>query len=123
VPKLSAVVSAAAALAVWILLLGAATGGAAATALSIQVKRPAVRVCTNTIGGLEVGVRWLGGPRRYRIRVYDPHGTIVLALSGLATRRWKEWALKPTLGGIYRTIYTLPGRTVRYRTQSLGCGG
>jgi len=105
------------------LALAVAASRARAATQSIRVKVPAVRVCTNTIGGIKVGVRWLGGPRRYRVRVYDPNGKVVLVRRGLATRTWKRWAVRPTLGGTYRTVYTLPGRTVRYRTQSLGCGG
>jgi hypothetical protein len=103
--------------------LAVGTSRAGATAQVIRVKVPAVRVCTNTIGGIKVGVRWLSGPRRYRVRVYDPNGKVVLVRRGLATRSWKRWGVRPTLGGVYRTVYTLPGRTVRYRTQSLGCGG
>ena len=103
------------------LAAGAARAGAVEQRIRVEV--PASRVCTNTIGGIKVGVRWLTGSRCYRVRIYDPNGRIVLVRHGLATRSWKRWAVKPTLGGTYRTIYTLPGRTVRYRTRSLGCGG
>ena len=99
-------------------------GGARAATSSVQVQVPVARVCTKTIGGIELGVRWSGtGPRRFRVRLYDPNGTVVLSRHGLATRAWKRWAYRPTLGGVYRTVYTLPGRTRRYRTSSLGCGG
>jgi hypothetical protein len=103
--------------------LAAGAGRTGAAGQSIRVEIPVSRVCTNTIGGIKVGVRWLSGPRRFRVRIYDPAGKIVLVRRELATRRWKRWSVRPTLGGIYRTVYTLPGRTVRYRTQSLGCGG
>ena len=100
------------------------SGGAGAVVASVQVRIPASRVCTNTIGGIKLGVRWNGaGPRRFRLRLYDPNGKMVLARNGLATRAWIRWAYRPTLGGVYRTVYTLPGRTRRYRTSSLGCGG
>jgi hypothetical protein len=102
----------------------AGSGGAGAAAASVQVRVPVSRVCLNTIGGIKLGVRWNGtGPRRFRVRLYDPNGELVLARYGLATRAWKRWAYRPTLGGVYRTAYTLPGRTRRYRTLSLGCGG
>jgi hypothetical protein len=119
--KLSAAVSAAA-LAAGVLLL-AGVSDAEAAAQKIQVKAPAVRVCINKVGGIKVGVRWISGPRRYQVRVYDPSGKIVLVRRGLATHRWEQWTLRPTLGGSYRTVYTLAGRALRYRTQSLGCGG
>jgi hypothetical protein len=100
------------------------SGGAGAAAASVQVRVPVARVCTNTIDGIKLGVRWNGsGPRSFRLRLYDPNGKIVLARHGLATRAWKRWAYRPTRGGVYRTVYTLPGRTRRYRTSSLGCGG
>jgi hypothetical protein len=99
-------------------------GGAGASAASVQVRIPAARVCTNTIGGIKLGVRWNGvGARRFGVRLYDPSGEVVLVRRGLATRAWKRWAYRPTLGGVYRTVYTLPGRTRRYRTSVLGCGG
>jgi hypothetical protein len=100
------------------------SGGAGAAASSVQVRVPVARVCTNTIDGIKLGVRWNGtGPRRYRVRLTDPSGKVVLARRGLAARAWKRWAYRPTLGGVYRTVYTLPGITRRYRTSSLGCGG
>jgi len=102
--------------------LAAGPGRAGAVGRGIRVQVPASRVCTNTIAGIKVGVRWVSGRRRYRVRIYDPSGKIVLVRRGLATHHWKRWSVRPTLGGIYRTVYTLPGRTVRYRTQSLGCG-
>jgi hypothetical protein len=108
------------------LLTAAAVGsrGAGAAAASVQVRIPVDRVCTNTIDGIKLGVRWSGiGPRRFGVRLYDPTGNVVLTRHGLATRAWKRWAYRPTLGGVYRTVYTLPGRTRRYRTSSLGCGG
>jgi hypothetical protein len=108
------------------LLTAAAVGsrGAGAAAVSVQVRIPVDRVCTNTIDGIKLGVRWSGiGPRRFGVRLYDPTGNVVLTRHGLATRAWKRWAYRPTLGGVYRTVYTLPGRTRRYRTSSLGCGG
>jgi pyruvate-formate lyase-activating enzyme len=75
------------------------------------------------IDGIELGVRAReGGPRRYRVRLYDPHGKVVLDHSGLATSRWRRWGYRPTLGGVYRTVYTVPGRTRRYRTNALACG-
>jgi hypothetical protein len=100
------------------------SGGAGASAASVQVRIPTARVCTNTIGGIKLGVRWNGvGARRFAVRLYDPDGKVVLARRGLATRAWKRWAYRPTLGGVYHTVYTLPGRTRRYRTSALGCGG
>jgi hypothetical protein len=102
------------------LLVGASESRAAVQ--SIRVEVPAVRVCTSTSGGIKIGVRWLSGPRRYGVRVYDPNNKIVLTRRGLATHTWRRWAVDPTLGGTYRTVYSLPGRTARYRTQSLGCG-
>ena len=110
-------------LVVMALALAVSAARAGAAAQSIRVKVPAVRVCTDTIGGIKVGVRWLSGPRRYRVNVYDPNGKVVLLRRGLATHAWKRWGVKPTLGGTYRTVYNLPGRTLRYRTKSLGCGG
>jgi hypothetical protein len=100
------------------------SGGAGAAAASVQVRVPAGHVCIDTIGGIELGVRWNGiGARRFRVRLYDPKGKVVLARHGIASRAWKRWAYRPTLGGVYRTVYTLPGRTRHYRTSSLGCGG
>jgi hypothetical protein len=100
------------------------SGGAAASAASVQVRVPAASVCKNTIGGIKLGVRWNGvGARRFGVRLYDPDGEVVLVRRGLATRAWKRWAYRPTVGGVYRTVYTLPGRTRRYRTSVLGCGG
>ena len=97
---------------------------AGAVAASVQVRAPAARVCTNTVAGIKLGVRWNGvGLRRYRVRLYDPSGKVVLARHGLAARAWKRWSYRPTLGGVYRTVYALPGITRRYRTSSLGCGG
>jgi hypothetical protein len=102
--------------------LGSGSAGAAVS--SVQVGVPVARLCTNTIDGIKLGVRWSGsGPRRFRVRLYDPNGKILLARHGLATRAWKRWAYRPTHGGVYRTVYTLPGRTRRYSTSSLGCGG
>ena len=106
------------------LLASAAVGSGAASTASVQVRIPVGRVCTNTIDGIKLGVRWNGsGARRFRVRLYDPNGKIVLARHGLATRAWKRLAYRPTRGGVYRTVYTLPGRTRRYPTSSLGCGG
>ena len=100
-----------------------ATKGADA-APSVQVRIPVSRVCINTIGGIKLGVRWNGiGPRRFRVSLYDPSGKVLLARHGLARRVWKRWAYRPTLGGVYRTVYTLIGHTRRYRTSALGCGG
>ena len=102
----------------------AGSSGAGAVTAGVQARVPAARVCLNTIDGIRLGVRWNGvGSRRFRVRLYDPSGKVVLARHGLATRAWKRWAYRPTLGGAYRTVYTLPGRTRRYRTSSLGCGG
>jgi hypothetical protein len=101
-----------------------AAGGTGAAAASVQVRIPADRVCTNTIDGIKLGVRWNGtGARRFGVRLYDPNGKLVLARDGIATRVWKRWAYRPTLGGVYRTVYKLPGRTRRFRTSALGCGG
>jgi hypothetical protein len=100
------------------------SGGAGASAASVQVRIPVARVCTNTIGGIKLGVRWNGvGTRRFGVRLYDPDGKVVLVHRGLAIRAWKRWAYRPTVGGVYRTVYVLPGRTRRYRTSVLGCGG
>ena len=101
----------------------AGSSGAGAVTAGVQARVPAARVCLNTIGGIKLGVRWTGtGTRRFRVSLYDPNGKVVLARHGLATRAWKRWAYRPTLGGVYRTVYTLPGLTRRYRTSSLGCG-
>jgi len=100
------------------------SGGAGARAATVQVRIPVSRVCIDTIDGIKLGVRWNGsGSRRFRVRLYDPNGKVVLARHGLATRAWKRWAYRPTRGGVYRTVYTLPGRARRYSTSSLGCGG
>ena len=120
------VLAAAAAMVAAGLVLVAALGsaGAGAAVASVHVRIPVDHVCTNTIGGIKLGVRWNGtAARRFRVRLYDPNGNVVLSRHGLATRSWKQWAYRPTLGGVYRTVYTLPGRTLRYRTSSLGCGG
>jgi hypothetical protein len=95
---------------------------ARAAAQAIEAKVPAARVCIREIDGIEVGVRSRGGPRRFRVRLYDPRGKVVLDHGGLATPHWKQWGYRPTLGGVYRTVYTLPGRTRRYRTSALACG-
>ena len=96
---------------------------ARAAAQAIEVKVPSTRVCLREIDGITLGVRSRdGGPRRFRVRLYDPHGKVVLDHGGLATSRWKQWGYRPTLGGVYRTVYTLPGRSRRYRTHALGCG-
>lgn len=100
------------------------SGSAGARAATVQVRIPASRVCIDTVGGIRLGVRWSGiGSRRFGVRLYDPKGKVVLARHGLAARSWRRWAYRPTLGGVYRTVYTLPGRTRRYHTSSLGCGG
>jgi hypothetical protein len=106
---------------VGIVLGGPSRAGAAAG--GIQVVVPATRVCVDEIGAIELGVRWSGsGARRFRVRLYDPSGEVVLARGGLATRRWKRWAYRPTLGGAYHAVYTLPGGSRRFRTNALGCG-
>jgi hypothetical protein len=113
-----------AALPLALLAVAAVASKGADAAPSVQVRIPVARVCTNTIGGIKLGVRWNGaGPRRYSVRLYDPKGEVVLARHGLATRAWKHWAYRPTLGGVYRTLYKMPGRARRYRTSALGCGG
>jgi hypothetical protein len=89
---------------------------------AVEVKVPAARVCIRELDGIKVGVRSRGGPRRFRVRVYDPRGKVVLDRSGLATTQWKQWGYRPTLGGVYRTVYTVPGRTRRYPTRALACG-
>jgi hypothetical protein len=105
-------------------LLAALAVGWGAAAASVQVRIPAHSVCIDTIAGIKLGVRWDGiGARRFAVHLYDPKGKVVLARHGLATRGWKRWAFRPTRGGVYRTVYALPGRTRRYRTSSLGCGG
>ena len=95
---------------------------ARAAAQAVEVKVPAARACIREIDGIKVGVRSRGGPRRFRVRLYDPRGKVVLDHGGLATSRWKQWGHRPTLGGVYRTVYTVPGRTRRYRTSALACG-
>jgi hypothetical protein len=103
------------------LAAGSAGAGGAAT---VRVRVPAVRVCVNEMGAIKLGVRWTGsGARRFRVRLYDPRGDLVLSRRGLASRAWKRWAYTPTLGGTYRTVYVLPGQTRRFRTSALGCGG
>jgi hypothetical protein len=97
-------------------------GRALAAAQVVEVKVPKSRVCIRQLNGIELGVRSRSGPRRFRIRLYNPHGKVVLDVRGLATSRWKQWGFRPTLGGTYRTVYTLPGRTRRYRTAAVGCG-
>jgi hypothetical protein len=92
-------------------------------AQAVEVKAPAARVCLREIDAIQVGVRSRdGGPRRFRVRLYDPRGKVVLDHGGLATSRWKQWGYRPTLGGVYRTVYNLPGRTRRYRSSALACG-
>jgi hypothetical protein len=97
-------------------------GRARAAAQAVEVKVPATRVCIGKLNGIELGVRSRGGRRRFRIRLYDPHGKVVLDVRGLATSRWRQWGFRPTRGGTYRTVYTLPARTRRYRTAAVGCG-
>ena len=97
-------------------------GRARAAAQAVEVKVPKTRVCIRQLNGIELGVRSRGGRRRFRIRLYDPHGKVVLDVRGLATSRWKQWGYRPILGGTYRTVYTLPGRPRRYRTAAVGCG-
>ena len=90
-------------------------------AQAVEVKVPASRVCIREIDGIKLGVRSLGRPRRYRVRLYDPRDKVVLDHRGLATPRWKQWPYRAMRGGTYRTVYNLPGRTRRYRTSALGC--
>lgn len=97
-------------------------GRALAAAQAVEVKVPKTRVCIRQLNGIELGVRSRGAPRRFRTRLYDPHGKVVLDHRGLAVNRWKRWGYRPLLGGTYRTVYTLPGRTRRYRTAAVGCG-
>lgn len=98
-------------------------GRALAAAQAVEVEVPATRVCLREIDGIKLGVRVRdGGSRRYRVRLFDPHGKVVLDHSGLATARWQRWGHRPTLGGVYRTVYTVPGRTRRYRSHAIGCG-
>ena len=93
-----------------------------ARAQAVEVKVPKSRVCIRQVNGIELGVRSRGGPHRFRVRLSDPHGKVVLDHRGLATSRWKRWGYRPLLGGTYRTVYTLPGRTRRFRTAAVGCG-
>jgi hypothetical protein len=103
--------------------LGVGLSRARAAARAVEIKVPATRVCLREIDGIMLGVRARdSGPRRYRVRLYDPHGRVVLDHSGLATARWKHWGYRPTLGGVYRTIYIVPGLTRRYRSHAVGCG-
>ncbi|HYZ78206.1 MAG TPA: hypothetical protein VE596_12615 [Gaiellaceae bacterium] len=114
-----------AAIAVAIAALAALAVGLArarAAAQAVEVKVPKTRVCIRQVNGIELGVRSRGARRRFRARLYDPHGKVVLDHRGLATSRWKRWGYRPLLGGTYRTVYTLPGRTRRYRTAAVGCG-
>ena len=114
--------AAAAAAAAGIVLFEGPSGAGAASG-GVQVVVPATRVCVNEVRAIELGVRWSGsGARRFRVRLYGPRGGIVLARSGLATRRWKLWAYRPTLGGTYRAVYTLSSGLRRFRTRALGCG-
>ena len=104
-------------------VLAVGLGRARAAAQAVEVRAPATRVCLREIDGIKLGVRSRdGGPRRFRVRLFDPRGKVVLDRSGLATSRWKQWGYRPTLGGVYRTVYTVPGRTRRYRTNALACG-
>ena len=103
--------------------LAVGLGRARAAAQAVEVKVPAARVCLREFDAIKLGVRARGaGSRRYRVRLYDPHGKVVLERSGLATSRWKQWGYRPTLGGLYRTVYTVPGLTRRYRSNAIGCG-
>ena len=56
-----------------------------AAAQAVEVKVPASRVCIREIDGIKLGVRSLGRPRRYRVRLYDPRDKVVLDHRGLAT--------------------------------------
>lgn len=98
------------------------TGRSAAASNGVEIKAPVERVCIGRIGGIQVGVRWASGPRRFRIRIYDPRGTLVFSRHGLAAHRWKLWSYTPTRGGTYRTRYALASRSRTYLTSATGCG-
>jgi len=95
-----------AAVAVALAALAALAVGASrarAVAQAVEVKVPATRVCLRELNAIKLGVRSNAGPRRFRVRLYNPHGKVVLDHRGLATSRWKLWGYRP--GYAKRTPY------------------
>ena len=72
----------------------------------IRVRRPAGEVCVGE--SFRVGIRyrpWIGGARKYRLRVKNPAERLILARNGRAPRRWRHWWIPVTQEGRYRVVY------------------
>ena len=110
------------------LLVGAAAVAAlalpAAALADVLVSAPPTRICLGT-GSIKVGVwyqTYSGGPRWFRVSIFDARGARVLYWRGNAIARWRYKAYRPVRVGLYRTVYQTPGGATRFSTRAVICG-
>lgn len=88
------------------LLVGGSAVVAPPASADVLVSSPDARVCRGH--AIKVGVwyqSYSGGPRRYRIDVFNPGGRRIFHTHGRATTRWRYWRVRANRVGRYRVVY------------------
>jgi hypothetical protein len=111
----------------------------AAAAADVLISAPKARICIEGKSAIEFGVwyqSYSGGPRWFRIELYNPRGRLIGVRRGQATTTWKKWFYDPPAApiyggtgtsaypvGVYRTIfYGSWGHPSTHRTRVVFCG-
>jgi hypothetical protein len=72
----------------------------------VLIDQPARSVCVGKTFALGVWYQPSGASQAYRVDVYGPGGTLVLASHGVApSTRWLYWNVRARRVGKYRTVY------------------
>jgi hypothetical protein len=108
------------AVAIMLVALGGVLAATVPASADVLVNQPASSVCVGKT--FKVGVwyqQFSGGPRAYRVAVYNPSWRRVLYKHGRApSSHWKFWRIRASRTGKYHTVYRIryKGRWVPYRT-------
>lgn len=88
----------------------------------VLVRYPGESVCSSRV--VKVGVwyqSYSGGPRRFRVRIVNPDGEVVLRKSGRATTTWKYWRYRPQKVGMHKVIYSGVDWRAPYKVRVNAC--
>jgi hypothetical protein len=105
--------------AIMFVVMGAALASTTLASADVLVNQPASSVCVDKT--FRVGVwyqQFSGGPRAYRVAVYDPSWRRVLYKHGRApSSDWKFWRIRTSRTGKYHTVYRTryKGKWIPYR--------